>query len=502
MLLNKIHVRRAAAGLLLGASAVAVMAEEGNAVIAELVEAVDGMFEADAGGGSLGETEGLDPRFAALAVPEGEEQAAGETEESAGELLEGEAESESLVVAKVFTVSDRTQLIAALTEAQGLAGAEIRLLPGDYGVLRWTSKSYPLGRVFIRAAESTPPLFTEFSLSGSSSIAVSGIRVASLVSPAVQLSGTTDVIFAGNFVSGGTSTTTDPWDDGNAGVHVREARRVTLSNNQFENLRSAAFVQRSTAVTFEQNTIRNVREGVNVAAATNLDLRNNRFERFSPKYPNGEHADAIQFWTSNETQGSSDVRIIENAILLGGCKSVQGIFIRSETENSSTATQVRHSNFEIRRNIYYGSARNGLSVSSVDGAVVANNVIVASPYGLSGITRAEVTDERCSGALVPGILSRFGGTTHRFSDNITHVIGSTEGTREDDISIGSGAGDFKWTQVFKKQPTSDIPAISEFVTRTPSSVRTRGIGVLDSYMAGKTLGESAALTRALSVHKN
>jgi hypothetical protein len=483
MFLNKIHARRVTAGLLLTAGAVAMATEDGTAAFGELWDGVGGLFEAS-----------TDAQAGATADQVEAEVAALESEQDwAQAVAPPEAAGEALQVARVYTVSDRTQLRAALTEAQGLAGAEIRLQPGNYGSLRWNYKHYPLGRVILRAATETAPVFTELNVSGSSNMAMVGIRVVSSVSPAVSLGN--NMIFAGNFVSGATATTTDPWDDGNSGLHIRSSSRVTVSNNQFENLRSATYVQRSSAVTYEYNTVRYVREGVNVAAATDLDLVGNRFQDFSPKFPQGEHPDAIQFWTSGETMASSKVRIIENAMLFGGCKSIQGIFIGSEVE------PLRHSGFEIRRNIYYGSSRNGLAVSSTDNAVVANNVVVASPYGLTSIKRADVTDERCSGALVPGILSRFGGATHSFSRNVTHVIGSTEGTRVDDIPIGSDPGDYKWTDVFLAQPTVDVPDISAFVTRDPSAVRSRGIGVLSSFSAGRTLSGDAALARALSVHK-
>jgi hypothetical protein len=405
-------------------------------------------------------------------------------------------------VAKVFTVSTLTELRAALTEAQSLAGAEIRLASGSYGTLDWRSRSYPLGMVRLVAAQGAEPVFTAINFTASSNILLSGVRVSGAGRPLLDLSSSSNIIVAGNRFTGA-NINQDPWDDFTTAVWARNTRTVTLSHNVFEDLKSAVFVQRASAVTIEFNTVRHVREGMNVAATTDLDIRNNLFHSFSPNWAAGEHPDAIQFWTTNETAGSSNVRIIENAMLFGGCKSVQGIFIRSESEGQTSIPQIRHSNFTIQRNVYYGSSRNGLSVSSVDGALVENNVVVSSPYAESGISRttAQAQDPRCSGALVPGILSRFGSTTHRFARNITVVLGSTEGVRTDDVALGTAAGMTPWSAAFARKPTADVPALSEFLTLNPSALRTRNIGLLQTFANGQSLTGAAAATRGLAIHK-
>ncbi len=406
-------------------------------------------------------------------------------------------------VARVFTVSTMAELRTALTEAQHLAGAEIRLASGSYGILDWRSRSYPQGRVRIVAAQGAQPVFEMVNFSGSSNMLLSGVRVSGAGRPLLNLLGSSDMVIAGNRFTGA-NINQDPWDDTTTAVWLRTARSVTLSHNLFEDMRLAVFVQRASGVTIEHNTIRHVREGINVAATTDIDIRNNLFHSFSPDWAAGEHPDAIQFWTTNETTGSSNVRIVENAMLLGGCKAVQGIFIRSETERRTDGgPQIRHSNITIQRNVYFGSSRNGLSVSSVDGALVENNVVISSPYAESGISRtaAQAQDPRCGGALVPGILSRFGSTTHRFARNITVVLGSTEGARVDDIALGVSAGMTPWADAFARKPTADIPALSEFLTRNPSALRTRNIGLMQTFPNGQSLTGAAAAARGLAVHK-
>lgn len=401
-----------------------------------------------------------------------------------------------------FVVSTATELRSALEAARTLnGGAEIRVRPGNYGALKWNNKAYTKGRVYMIAATTTRPVFTSMSLTGSSGMAVVGMQISGTERAVVYLNTTKDMIFAGNLVTGA-NRNKDPWDDNNTGVHVRFADRITLSHNIFEDLRGSTYVQRSSKVVFEYNTMRNVREGLNVAAVNNLDITRNYFHSFSPNIPAGEHPDSIQFWTSGETAGSTSVNLIENVMVHGGCAAIQGIFIRSETEGKPIP-QVRHRNFVIRGNVYYGASKHGTTVSSVDGALVENNVVIASPYSETGVSRpeAQAKSPRCSGALQPAILSTNGNTTHVFRKNITTQMGSTSGSVADTIIVGRAGGE-PYTNVFPARPTGETPSLSAFVTKNPSAARTRRIGVLASFAHGASLTTDSALARARSVHKS
>ena len=159
------------------------------------------------------------------------------------------------------------------------------------------------------------------------------------------------------------------------------------------------------------------------------------------------YQDSIQFWTSREKVGSSHVKIIENVMAHGGCAAVQGIFIRSETEGKNIP-QIRHTDFTIRGNVYFGASKNGLSMSSIDGAVAENNVVIASPYSETGVSRADAQkkDPRCSGALKPALLSRFGTTSHMIRNNIVSQLGTSDGSQSNNITV-STTGTTVWTEV-------------------------------------------------------
>lgn len=410
-------------------------------------------------------------------------------------------DDESLGAAQVFRVSNITELRAALEAALTIVGgAEIRVNPGNYGGLVWTKKKYTLGRVYLIAATSERPVFTGMNLGSSEGMAIVGMQFSSDNRAIVSMNSSRDIIFAGNLLTGA-NRNLDAWDDNNTGLHLRWAERVTVTNNVFEDLRGGIYLQQANKITLEYNTLHHIREGLNIAATNDLDITRNYFRDFQPNVPRGEHPDTIQFWTSGEEDGSSNVRLIENVMLHGGCAAVQGIFIRSETEGRAVP-QIRHKDFTIRGNVYYGASKNGLSVSSVDRATVENNVIIASPYSETGVSRAEAQarDPRCSGALRPAILSRFDTTTHVFRRNIVAQMDKTDGVSTDNIEVGTTVGD-PYTSVFMAQPTGETPPLAAFRTRNPSAARTREIGLLSTYDYGATLSPKAALRRGLSIHK-
>ena len=307
----------------------------------------------------------------------------------------------------VKTVSGPVQLQAALLTAKG--GTEIRLQPGDYGELSLRGKKFEGQPLTLIAATDKRPVFTKLTLDGASGIVVAGVQVSGLGRPLVGMSNASNIVFAGNLVTGANHNQ-DPWDDNGVAAWIRFSRHMTIAGNIFEDFRGTAYFQQTDRATFADNTVRHVREGLNVAASTNLDLMRNYFHSFSPKFMDREHPDSIQFWTAREKIGSSNVRIVENVMMHGLCGAIQGIFIRSETTGNPKAPQIYHDNFLVQRNVYYGASKHGVTVTSVHGSVVENNVVVASPWSLSGIKRADAQakDPRCSGALQPAILTRFG----------------------------------------------------------------------------------------------
>lgn len=385
------------------------------------------------------------------------------------------------VVAKVFTVSNPTELRSALTEARALAGAEIRLNPGHYGDLLWNSKTYPLGRVYVVAATATKPVFRSIQANSSSNMSFHGIKVTGLATGrGVQLNSSRNMSFTGSEISGLTEDG-NPWDEGITGIQVRFSTNIVLQDNRFSDVRVAIYTQRSSKVDIRYNRVTNVREGMNIVATDTVQVRGNHFSHFYPRYDIGEHPDAIQLWTNGEVVGSTRVRITENLIVMGEQRAVQGVLSGCE------AAGARHSDWEVTRNVYYGSSVHGLSFNCVDGLKVWNNVIVASPHAdVNNSIRTATT----SGGYLPRLRIRT-STGVRTWNNIlmagpsvdtASVVVSSDNW---DLVDAMGWGGIPWTDAFAGgRPTSLAPPLSAFITKDPSAVRTRNGGVLATYVHG------------------
>jgi hypothetical protein len=388
-------------------------------------------------------------------------------------------------VAKVFTVSNATELRSALTAAQSLAGAEIRVNPGNYGVLDWRSKRYPNGMVRIVAATATRPVFSAISFASSSGILMSGVQVSGGASPLVNLSGASNIRFTNSHLRGA-SANLDPWDDSNTAIWVRSASNITLSGNDFQDLRAALYIQNAYDVDVTRNSFTYLREGINVASLGRGSISGNVFHSFSPNYGLREHPDAIQFWTRGETWGSFDITLANNFFAFGGQRAVQGIFIRSE-EAESYNRPVYYRNFTITGNVYYGSSLHGISLSSVHGARITNNVAVASPWADQNNSSLRFADGRSSGGLQPNIRA-INGSDIVMQRNVSMNVPGGQGVSvSDHISIfntHTRTGE-PWTSVFAARPTADIPPLSAFRTVEPSAV-TRNIGMLRTFAVGPT----------------
>jgi hypothetical protein len=402
------------------------------------------------------------------------------------------------VVAKVFTVSTLAELRSALAAAQSLAGAEIRVNPGNYGDLLWNSKKYPLGRVYVVAATSTKPVFRTIEANFSENMSFHGLKVTGLqTGRGVKLNSSRNMSFTGGEVSGVTENR-NPWDEGITGIQVRFSSNVVVQDNVFSDMRAAMYVQRSSNVSIRYNRLHYIREGLNIVATDRVQVRGNHFSHFFPRYDLKEHPDAIQLWTNGEVVGSTRVRISENLISMGAKRAIQGLLSGCE------AAGVRHSDWEVSRNVYYGSSVHGLSFHCVDGLKVWNNVIVASPHAdvNNSIRSADGTE---SGGYLPRLRIRMSTNVSAWNNILMAgpSLDTTPVTRWDnwDIVDAMGWGGQPWTDFFAGgRPTSEAPTLSAFITRDPSVTRTRNGGITATFVHGtRGLTRTQQMTEVLDL---
>ncbi len=397
-------------------------------------------------------------------------------------------------VAKVFVVSNLTELRSALAAAQSLAGAEIRVNPGNYGLLDWQRKTYELGRVFVVAATSEKPVFLGIAANGSTNMSFHGLKVAGGTGKLVQLNGAENMTFTGGEISG-LNEDGDPWGDGATAIQVRFSKNVAVQDTKFSDVRAAMYVQRSSNVSIRYNRVSHLREGYNIVATDMVTVQGNHFSNFYPQYHFKEHPDAIQLWTNGETVGSTRVRIKENLISMGGKRAIQGVLAGCE------AAGVRHKDWELTRNVYYGSSVHGLSFSCVDGLKVWNNVIVASPHAdVNNSIRS--ADGKESGGYLPRLRVRLSTGVVAWN-NVLMAGPSTDAAINKydnwDLVDAMGWGGLPWTDLFAGgRPTEESPPLSAFITKNPSLARTGNAGVITPFTLGmRSLSRNEALTDAL-----
>jgi hypothetical protein len=402
-------------------------------------------------------------------------------------------------VAKTFTVSNLTELRSALAAAQQLAGAEIRVNPGNYGDLVWNFKKYTLGRVYVVAATSTKPVFRSIQANSSNNISFHGLKVAGMqTGAAVQMNSSQNMSFTGGEIAGVTQDLI-PRDEGAVGIQVRFSTNVVVQDVRFSDLRSAMYVQRSKQVWIRYNRMQYIREGLNVIATDSVQMRGNHFTHFFPRFDTGEHPDAMQLWTTGETVGSTRVRISENLISMGGPRAIQGLLSGCE------AAGVRHADWEVWRNVYYGSSVHGLSFQCVDGLKTWNNVIVASPHADLNKSRTSLSDPNESGGYLPRLRIRASTNVSAWNNVLMAGISldTTPIERWDnwDIVDAMGWGGVPWTDIFAGgRPTAEAPPLTAFLTRNPSAAFTRNGGVTTPFVHGtRGLTKNAELSEVLGL---
>lgn len=155
------------------------------------------------------------------------------------------------------------------------------------------------------------------------------------------------------------------------GLSIRGGHNIAIEHSTIEHMATGSGFIRTDGVRFLDNDVRDIREGLDVQGARNLVIERNRFEQFHPF--EGDHADAIQIFTTGLTQpgdtGSRDIMIRDNLMLLNS--KAQGVFAGDEI--GLGGTDRGYARFRIEDNIVIGAAWHGITVRYTDGLIVRDN---------------------------------------------------------------------------------------------------------------------------------
>jgi len=270
-----------------------------------------------------------------------------------------------------FNVSNNTQLQSALTNAHG--GDTIVLAAGNYGKSWITNRDYS-STVTIRSATLHQAHFDYLQVSGSSNLRFEGLDVGHALRAGettgtiyTRVTGSTGIKMVGMAFHG--SLDNNPGNDG-IGLHVARSSDFQLMGSSFRELYRGAYIEQDSNVTIASNSFQMIRtDGLDVGAVNGLVIDKNSFTNFRPAI--GDHADAIQFWLTNQPYGSSNISITNNTIMQGSGTGMQGIFI-------SDPMSYGYKNVLVQNNLIYGNDQyHGVYLNGVHGAQVIGNTTLS-----------------------------------------------------------------------------------------------------------------------------
>jgi Right handed beta helix region len=249
---------------------------------------------------------------------------------------------------RTLNVSSRAGLVDAIARAQ--SGDRIILAPGNYGSIDIRNKSWASDVTLISGSATNPAQIETLTVNGVSRLVIKSLQIGRPLNP-----GEPNYAIFGNFrnVSAMTldsvfvrgSMDNNPLNDGN-GLNFVDSRNVTVKASRFEQLGRGLSASGSTDIMISGNIFRHMRtDGANFANVQRVTIDGNKFSDFF--VGEGDHPDAIQFWTAGTKQASSNIIIRNNQIFQGRGAGTQGIFLTDQVGS------LPYENVRIENNLLY-----------------------------------------------------------------------------------------------------------------------------------------------------
>jgi len=304
-------------------------------------------------------------------------------------------------------VKDAAGLTAALKAAQ--SGDVIKLAAGDYSAMMLTGLKYA-GTVTVTSLDpGNMASLNGLILRDSQNLKFQGLEFK--VSPSgydnpFQVSGSTNIAFDGLKVHG--SLNDNPGDDHDA-MLIRGSKNVSVTNSEFQELRNAISHLENDGLNFSDNYFHDLRtDGIRGGGSDNVVIKGNHFTSFHMK--DGDHPDAIQFWTTNTTVAAKNIEVSGNVVTRGDGDPIQGIFFRDQVGG------LPYENVKITDNLVVGGMYNGIALGAGIGVVISNNTVVGladqeSWIRISDITNLTLTNNIATDYLIDDVSGVQSGNT-------------------------------------------------------------------------------------------
>ena len=315
----------------------------------------------------------------------------------------------------IFNVSTNTQLASALTKAVG--GDTIALAAGKYSMT--INGRRPSSSVTITSQSLTNPAqLTWLKVDNSSNFRFKSIDIGRALTSTETISSATmakislsaNITFDTVRVRG--SLDGNPANDG-VGLAISNSTGVKVINSDFQQLFRGLVLSGVEDAQVLNNKFHDIRsDGIDGVSVRRVRIDGNTFTNFYKI--SGDHADAIQFWTTGTTRATTDVVIANNVVMQGKGGSIQGIFMRDELGT------LPFQRITIENNLIYEAGMpNGIAVMGGKDIVIRRNTAV-SPN--DDATRILIRTESVAGATIEKNVAdqyMLGGTNLTKIDNLT-----------------------------------------------------------------------------------
>lgn len=377
---------------------------------------------------------------------------------------------------KTYTVSNWWELVTVAKRVRG--GDTVLLAPGNYGDVS-LSGIRPTGTVTFKSADpNNDAVIRSLRLSRTSNLVFEDLDINHTLhagqrdsATAVFVTNSNDISFVGVDVRGSMNGNRN--DDGN-GMTLLWSQRVAVIDSTFQQLNNAVVLGRLDDVILAGNTIRDVREGVNMSQINGGLFERNYLTEIIGNVARGDHSDAFQIHAAGDAIVSNDIVFRSNVIVADS----QGIFIRTERPGAI------HTNITIENNYYEGNARNAIQVTNTDNLAITGNSVREGAGGgmVPGIVVGWVSDAVISNNIAPIVMARGDSTNSNltFGKNI-------------DVWDGSQRSGVAVSSVFAApQATGGDIDFSSLNARSGAGVDTANIGFRNVGGIGNLSGSAAA----------
>lgn len=292
-------------------------------------------------------------------------------------------------------VKDSAGLTAALKAAQG--GDVIKLAAGDYSAINISGLKFASQVTVTSLDPGNPAALNGLILRDSQNVKFEGLELkvdGAKADYPFQIYGCTEITLNKLDVHGSMDN-----NDANdvAGLIIRNSSNVTLSNSEFQSLRHGVAHLDSFNLKIVGNHFHDIRtDGVRGGGSSNVEVSGNYFTDFHPE--EGDHADAIQFWTTNTTKSATNIVVKDNVILRGDGEPIQGIFFRDQVGDIPFIDVV------VTNNLVVGAAFNAVSANGAQNITIAGNVVVALPDQFSRILLVDSNGVKLTDNIATQIL--------------------------------------------------------------------------------------------------